>query len=95
MSPVVGKINFILHSVTETVTSRLVRKPLDAFLENSAIAMHSHLPQNAFHDKVEEVAWKEIALSETSHSTICLSNKIIMNETKGDTFQQYDTTAAA
>ena len=29
--------------------------------------MHTRLPQNSLFDEVEEVSWKRIALSETSH----------------------------
>ena len=33
-----------------------VRKQLDTFLKDSAIAMHSRLSQKTLHDEVEEVA---------------------------------------
>ena len=33
-----------------------IRKQLDTFLKNNAIAMHFRLSQNTLHDEVEEVA---------------------------------------
>jgi hypothetical protein len=46
----------LVRPIPNNVNVIAIRKQLKTLVENSAISMHTGLPQNTLHDKIEEVA---------------------------------------